>query len=232
MNECILVIPDLHFPHAHPDVFSFLREVKKTFKPDRTIMLGDELDYHALSFHDSDPDLDSAGKELEKSIGYIETLVKLFPVVDILESNHGSMAYRKQKHHGMPRHLLKGYSEVLGTPPTWKWHVELVVRLPNGESCLFVHSASANVLAASQLGGVSLVQGHHHSLFEIRYWQSLGRLHFAATAGCIIDDHSLSMSYNKLHRKQPILGCLIIRNSIPILIPMRLDKRNRWVGAI
>lgn len=113
-NSRILCISDLHFPYCHPDALDFLSKIKITMQPTRIIIGGDELDYHAMSFHNSDPDLDSAGVELTKALGYIETLHKMFPVADILESNHGSMAYRKAKFNGMPRHLIKSYNEVLG----------------------------------------------------------------------------------------------------------------------
>ena len=231
-NTCVLVIPDLHFPYAHVDCLDFLSAVKKQFKPTRVILTGDELDYHAMSFHESDPDLDSSGIELMKALGYMETLFKIFPKADVLESNHGSMAYRKAKHHGVPRHLLKSYNEVLDAPKEWKWHHELIIKLPNGSRCKFLHGISANVLAASQSLGMSLIQGHHHSLFEIRYWDNGRHLNFGATAGCLIDDKSLAFAYNKLQIKRPILGALVILNSIPLLVPMRLDKNKRWIKEL
>ena len=52
-------------------------------------MCRDEVDYHALSFHNSDPDLDSAGVELERARATIQQLEKLFPKMDLVHSNHG-----------------------------------------------------------------------------------------------------------------------------------------------
>lgn len=230
-NSRILVIPDLHLPYQHIDAIDFLAKLKKTLNPTRTICLGDELDYHALSFHDSDQDLFSAGEELRRAQAYIGSIYELFPHMDVLESNHGSMAYRKAKHHGMPRSLLKSYNEVLGTPD-WKWHNKLIVTLPNGRRCMFVHSYGANVLQSSQSLGMSLVQGHHHSQFELRYWQSdYGELHFAITSACLIDDVSYAFAYNKLQVKRPILGVTFIENGMPYLIPMEVNSENRWVGT-
>lgn len=231
-NARILVVPDLHFPYAHPDSLNFLYKIKNLLNPTRVICLGDELDYHAMSFHDSDPDLDSSGRELVLGLGYIDTLHEIFPKMDLLHSNHGSMGYRKAKHHGMPRHLLRSYNEVLGVPiDDWRWHVELILTLPNGNRCKFVHGISSNVLAASQQHGMSLVQGHHHSLFELRYWTAGHGLHFAVTSGCLIDDTSLAFAYNKLQVKRPLIGVTFIENSIPTLIPMLLDENGRWTGT-
>lgn len=230
-NSRILVIPDMHFPYCHPDTIDFLTKIKRTLQPTRVICLGDELDYHAMSFHDKDPDLDSSGKELRQALAYISSVYELFPQMDLLESNHGSMVYRKAKHHGMPRYLLKSYNDVLQTPE-WRWHNKLIITLPNGRRCMFVHSYGANVLQASQSLGMSLVQGHHHSQFELRYWQSdYGELHFAITSACLIDDVSYAFAYNKLQVKRPILGVTFIENGIPYLIPMEVDADNRWKGT-
>lgn len=231
-NSRILVIPDLHFPYCHMDALDFLHKLKKTLNPTRVICLGDELDFHSLSFHDSDADLDSSGKELVLSLGYIDTLHELFPKMDLLESNHGSMAYRKAKHHGMPRYLLKSYNEVLGVScDDWKWHDQLTITLPNGESVAFRHYFGSNVLLASQKMGMSVVQGHAHSSFELRYWQNHQGLHFGITSACLIDDKSLAFAYNKLQINRPIMGVTFIENSQPYLIPMAVDENNRWIGT-
>lgn len=232
-NSRILVIPDLHLPYCHTDSLDFLHKVKRLLNPTRIICLGDELDYHAMSFHNADPDLDSSGRELLQALGYIDTLHELFPKMDLLESNHGSLAYRKAKHHGMPRHLLKSYNEVLGvSSEDWKWHDSLVVDLPDGSRCKFIHGASANILAASQACGMSICQGHYHSQFELRFWSSGYGLRFAVSSGCLIDDKSLAFAYNKLSNKRPMLGVTFIENSIPTLIPMIVDiETNRWIGT-
>lgn len=231
-NSRILVIPDLHFPYCHVDSLDFLHKLKKTLQPTRVICLGDELDYHAMSFHPSDSDLDSAGKELVMALGYIDSLHELFPKMQLLESNHGSMAYRKAKFNGMPRHLLKSYNDVLGvSKDDWSWHGEIVLELPNKTKCKFIHGISSNILAASQAFGMSIVQGHHHSLFELRYWTSGAGLNFAITSGCLIDDTSMAFAYNKLQVKRPIMGVTFIENSIPHLIPMALDEEGRWIGT-
>ena len=72
MNKSILVISDTHIPYHHKDLIPFLAAIKKFYKPDRVVHIGDELDKHALSFHDSDPDLPSAGDELKISLPYIK----------------------------------------------------------------------------------------------------------------------------------------------------------------
>ena len=120
----ILVIPDQHMPYHHQDMIAFLSTVKDAFKPDVVVNLGDELDHHALSFHDSDPNLDSAGAELERARPVLLELAKLFPQQLVCNSNHGSMHYRRAKAHGIPVQYLRRYREVLfpdGGGEGWSW---------------------------------------------------------------------------------------------------------------
>jgi len=96
-TSSILVISDQHMPYEHSDMFEFLEAVKKKYKPTMVVNIGDEVDKHALSFHDSDVDLPSAGYELEMAIEKITRMEKLFPEMSIVDSNHGSLALRKFK---------------------------------------------------------------------------------------------------------------------------------------
>ena len=86
---------------------TFLKLLKKKYNPDKIIHIGDELDKHAMSFHDSDPDLPSAGDELKMSLPMIKELEKLFPQMDLMDSNHGSLVYRRALKHGIPKAYLK-----------------------------------------------------------------------------------------------------------------------------
>ena len=80
-NKRILVISDMHIPYHHKDSIKFLKEIKKEFKPDRIINIGDSVDFHAISMHDSNPDLPSAGDELNLTRKYIKELETIFPDV-------------------------------------------------------------------------------------------------------------------------------------------------------
>jgi len=232
MNQRVLVISDLHAPFYHQDTVPFLKAVKKKFKPDRVILTGDEADLHAISFHDSDPDLFSASAELEKAIDHLRPIYKLFPKADILESNHGSLVYRKGKHHGLPRSVFKSYREILEAPKGWRWHMELTITLSDKRKCYFTHGKSANGLKLSQAMGMSVVQGHHHSVFDIQYWANPNDLYWSMVVGCMIDDNSLAFAYNKSTFKRPLIGCGIILHGRPRLLPMILNKHGRWIGKI
>ena len=230
-NRAILVISDMHMPYEHPDTVKFLTAIKKLHKPDRIICIGDEVDKHAMSFHDSDPDLLSAGDELQASIKQLEKIYKLFPVVDIVESNHGSMVYRKGKHHGIPRKYLRDYSEVLEAPEGWVWHDEIVLKTPGGE-VMFRHQFKKNPLICAQQMAMNVVQGHFHEDFGIQYVSSPNKLMWSMTVGCLIDKKALAFEYNKTNYKRPIIGIGMIINGLPVLVPMVLNKQGRWTGDL
>ncbi|HEY9705642.1 MAG TPA: metallophosphoesterase [Allocoleopsis sp.] len=231
-NKSILIISDLHYPYNHPDVIDFLKALDKKYKFDKIISVGDELDYHAISFHDSDPDLMSAGDELQTSINRMKPLYKLFPDMDLVESNHGSLVYRKQKAHGLPRSVIKSYRDILEAPKTWRWHDDLLIKTNTGDNVYICHGKSADVLKLSMSMGMSCIQGHYHEKFEIRYWGNKLGLYFGMIVGCLIENSSLAFAYNKLNLKRPVIGCGGIINGQPRLFPMLLNKNGRWTKDV
>ena len=209
-----------------------LSKVKNKLKPTRIINIGDEVDNHGISFHDSDPDLMSAGDELIKAQKCCKKLEKLFPEMDLVHSNHGSLSYRRAKAGGIPRHFLKDYNDVLGVGKGWKWYEEITVNINKNQSILFKHQFSANILKSAEQMGCSCVQGHFHSKFEIAYTSSPRSLNWGMTVGCLIDHKALAFEYNKLQVKRPILGVGFIDEGVPRLIPMLLDKNGNWTGKL
>lgn len=229
-NSRVLVISDMHIPYHHQDSIAFLNHLKNKYKPTRVICMGDELDKHSLSYHESNPDLPSAGDELRKSIPVISELYSMFPRMDILESNHGSLVWRKAKTAGIPNHYIKSYNDVLGVDSGWKWVFDLTITLPNGQSCYFHHGKSSDVKVLSQQMGMCAVQGHYHESFKIDFWGNPTGLYWAMQTGCLIEDDALAFSYNNVNIKRPVIGTGLIIDSLPILEPMILGKNGRWVG--
>ena len=231
MNKLILVISDMHLPYQHKDAIKFLAEIKKEFKPDRVINIGDLLDFHAISMHTHDPDLASAGHELTMARKYVKELESIYPQVTEVDSNHSSLVYRRAIKYGMSREFLREYGEFLGTKK-WKWVDDLTLTMSNGQRCFFTHGRSADVLKVSQTMGMSAVQGHYHTKFVVSYWANPDNLFFAMNVGCLINQKSLSMNYAKNFRTRFILGCGIILDGIPRLLPMVLNDKGDWIKKI
>lgn len=228
INDRILCISDMHHPYAHPDTIAFLAAIKKKYKPTRIVCLGDEVDAHAMSFHDSDPELMSAGDELEAAIEELEPLYKLFPKMDLIDSNHGSMAYRRGKHAGMPRKYIRDYNDVLDAPAGWKWHMDLLLSIPGNNQLYFHHGLCKDVLKVVQQRGVCVIQGHFHTEFRISYLGNPNHLLWGMSVGCSIDSKSLAFAYDRTNLGRPIVGHGIVLNGIPHLLPMVLNTKGRW----
>lgn len=230
-NNTILIISDLHAPYMHPDAVRFLAAVKRKYCPTRVILSGDEADFHSISFHDKDPDLDSSGAELERAIKALLPVYKLFPKAEVLESNHGSLVLRKAIASGLSRSYFKSPGDILRAPKGWTWKMDITLVLPNGSKCYFHHS-KGKALKTGQLYGMSHVCGHLHEDFNIQYWSTPENLFFAMTVGCLVDKKSLALAYAKNNQKRQILGVGLIINSIPMLIPMVLSSNGRWTGKL
>lgn len=231
--ERILVIPDLHAPYQHPDTLRFLRAVKDQMQPDLVVSLGDELDYHAMSFHDSDPNLDSAGAELERGKKFLKKLHAEFPQVLVCHSNHGSMTYRRAKAHGIPVQLVRRYRDIVfpGLDASgWSWADSWKVITPLG-SVMFKHQSSG-ILADAVHNGCNLVVGHSHGNFSVEYCASSAHLYYGCYSGCLVDKDSLAFAYGRLSKNKPIIGCTLILNGRPTLIPMVLKENGRWQGKL
>lgn len=231
-NSTLLVIPDIQAPFEHQDTIPFLKEIKKAFKPTRVIQGGDLYDLHCFSDYEKNPNLPGAQEEIRQLKDFVQKLGKVFPDMDILDSNHGNRIRRKANRNGIPNNFLKDEMDIIGAPVGWKLHSRLFVKTNHGNKILFVHNYSSNVLNSSKDMACSLVQFHFHSKFETHYWSNGETMFFATTAGCLIDTHSAAFSYNATQSKRPVLGALVIKGMSVIHIPMIVDKHNRWVGYL
>ncbi len=229
--KSILVISDMHHPYSHPDTVPFLAALKSKYKFDTIVCIGDEVDFHDASFHDSDPDLDSAGVELDKAIKGLKPIYKLFPNVTVVESNHGSMVMRKALVGKIPRKAIKSYNDILDAPKGWKWVFDTIVQTPLGP-VYFCHGKSGSAGRLASQYGMSAVQGHYHERSQITYISTPEKLMFDAHTGCLANDKSLALGYNKINPRRPVVSVLIIINGVPQIVPMVLHKGGRWIKTL
>ena len=232
MNSSVLVISDLHIPYHHQDAFDFLKALKRKYKPDLVVNIGDELDHHAISMHEHNPDLMSAGDELKHSKEYIRELEKIFPEMTLVHSNHSSLVYRRALKYGLPKDYLKSYNEFLGVGNGWKWVDDYTITLSDGSRCFFTHGISADVLKVAAQYGMNTVQGHFHTKFSIGYFSNPDALIWGMQVGCLINQKSMAFDYAKNFKSRFIVGCGMIIDGQPKLMPMVLDKDGRWNKTI
>jgi len=227
----VLVISDTQFPFQHKDYLKFLRAVEKKYKCDKVIHIGDEVDFHAISNWDSDPDGYSAGDEFITAKKELKNLYAAFPVVKACISNHTDRPYRKAFKHGLPRDFLKSYADLLEAPPGWEWGEYWIideVQYEHGEGS----SGRNGAIKAAEQNMRSTVIGHIHSHAGIQYTANPRFLIFGFNVGCLIDRHTYAFAYGKKFKAKPIISCGVVIEGIPILIPMQLNARGRWTGKL
>jgi hypothetical protein len=224
----VLFISDTHIPYSVHGYLQFLKDIKDKFKPDIVIHGGDEVDYHAISFHKSVGELFSSGHELDKAIIEIqEGLHTLFPKMYLLESNHGSLVTRRLKFEQIPVRVLKPLNELYETP-LWEWHEKILLKTNKGK-VLVSHGMSGVPMAWAKMTGCSTVEFHYHTKFHVTYFQSMNGQRYSMHCGCLADRDSMAMAYAKSNMAEFINGTgAIDENGGPFLIPFRdLTKKDK-----
>lgn len=223
----ILIIPDLQAPFQHKDSLDFLDCVANTYEITKVVSIGDEVDQHALSRYNHDPDGHSAGREYELASKFMRRLFDRFPEASACFSNHSDRIFRKAFEAGIPRAYLRSINEFMGAPDGWQWRSEWRIH-----DIIFTHGDSAKgsqphkILAQSNL--CSTVIGHHHSSPGVAYLANDKSCIFGMNVGCLIDAEQYAFHYTRYNRYKPILGCGVVIHGQPHFLPMMTTHRGRW----
>lgn len=227
-KERVLVISDTQEPFAHTDTIKFLTWVNKKYTPTKVVHVGDEMDFHAMSDWDHDPDGYSAGDELKAALDKMKAYYKLFPNVLVCTSNHTARPLRKAFKAGIPKAFLKDYHEFMLAPVGWKWaekHEIDGVVYEHGEG----FSGFKGALNCAEKNGAPTVIGHIHSFAGILYSANAKDIIYGFNVGCLIDNDAYAFRYGKNMRHKPLLGVGIVDKGVPKWIPMLLNSKGRWI---
>lgn len=228
-SNIVGIIGDTHEPFCHKDYRNFCYEVFNTFKVNRVVHIGDEVDNHALSFHKSETEAASASYEAEEAQKAMNEWYKTFHAVDVMVGNHSALPFRQAQATGIPRKFLRTYQEIWEAPKGWQWHVELDidhVNYSHGIGC----SGQMGAMNRALRSRVSSVIGHLHSFGGVNYHASDNDMIFGLNVGCGIDKRALAFTYGRAFVNKPTLGCgIVIDGRIAHFVPMNLGKKYEWV---
>lgn len=228
----VMVISDTQVPFHHKDTIKFLQEVWDAYECDTAVHIGDEVDFHALSDYDKDPDGWSAGNELKKAIKELQPFYELWPKMKVCISNHTLRPFRKAYRHGIPKAFLKDFKEFLEAPEGWEWKDRWDidgVRYQHGHG----YSGKYGHMNAAHNNGKPTVIGHiHFHGGGPSYFSSSEQLLWGMNVGCLIDKKAYAFAYSKPFRFRPILGCGVVENGQGLFQPMWLKKNGRWNGKL
>ena len=230
-NSRILFISDMHMPYHHPDSIKFLAALKRKYKPQLVVSVGDLGDFHNISFHKSDPRLPNANDELLALQKNSKELEKLFPKMIITQGNHDALPKRRLFEEGIPESFLKPYNDIYGVGKGWQFVDDLTLK--DGDEIIYVaHGIVKDGKRLAAQRGVHVVQGHYHTEARIDYVSNPRNLLWSMQVGCLIDRIALAFAYDKLNLNRPIIACGMVVNGQPKLEPMILTTKHRWIGRL
>lgn len=214
-NECfvkksktgknVLVIGDLHLPFTLDGYLEHCIETYYKHNCNEVVFIGDIIDNHASSYHETDPDGYSAGQELKLAIQRIKEWYKAFPKATVIIGNHDRLIMRKAYSSGLSKLWIKDYAEVLGTPG-WTFTESIEI-----DDVLYIHGEGGVARTRARRDLCSIVQGHLHTQASVDWIVGKNFKIFACQTGCGIDAKAYAMAYAKEFAK-PAIGCAVILN--------------------
>lgn len=215
----VLIVGDLHAPFILDNYLEWCYELSKEYKTKKTIFIGDIVDGHSWSYHESDVDGYSVGDELQAAKRQLKLAYKLFPDADITLGNHDLLIARKARTAGLSRHFIKDLGEVIEAPTTWRFGMEFKYDNVN-----YLHGSIGNAFSRAKDSRTSTVQGHLHSQAFVQYSVSEKDAIFGLQIGCGLDHNKYAFEYAKPMTKKPVIsaGLVLEEGTLPIIKLMKL----------
>jgi len=199
----VLVVGDLHSPFDLDSYFDHCVEVYERYNCNQVVFIGDVIDNHYSSYHETDADGLGGGQELELAIKRLERYYHRWPDAHVTVGNHDRIIMRKAQSGGVPKQWIKDYSEVLNTP---KWNFVTDVEI---DGVLYIHGEAGTAKTKARADMRSTVQGHLHTQAYTEYFVGANSRVFGTQVGCGIDAKSYAMAYMKVGKK-PAIGCAVV----------------------
>lgn len=212
----VLIIGDIHEPFSRKGYLEFVREQQEIYDCGQVVFIGDVIDNHYSSYHETETNGMGADDELETAILKIQDWYSVFPEAYVCIGNHDRMAFRKAKSSGVSSKWVRDYDEVLGTPG-WKFIEEVEIHGVN-----YNHGEGGTAKTKMKNELQSQVQGHLHAQSYIEFSTGKHHIIFGMQVGCGVDDSAYAMTYGKNFKKSTISCGVVKQGTQPILIPMNL----------
>jgi len=199
----ILVIGDIHEPFTLKGYLKHCKEVYAKHNCNKVVFIGDVIDNHYSSYHETDADGMGGLDELEIAIKGLSRWYKEFPNADITIGNHDRIIMRKAQTSNIPSKWIKQYKEVLETPG-WNF-IDRVVY----DNVQYVHGEGGTAHTKCRADMMSTVQGHLHTQCYTQWFVGQNFKVFGMQVGCGIDNDAYAMGYAK-RGKKPAIGCGVV----------------------
>jgi len=213
----VLVIGDLHEPFCLDSYLDWCKEQYNVWNCTEVVFIGDVIDNHYSSYHETSADGLSGLEELEIAIKRIARWYNAFPIATVIIGNHDRLIMRKAQTSAIPSKWIKSYKEVLEVPE-WNF-VERYVK----DGVQYIHGEGGTASTKCRADMMNTVQGHLHTQCYVQNFVGNKFRIFGVQVGCGIDHESYAMAYAK-YGKKPAISCAVILNNgkIPINLLMPL----------
>jgi metallophosphoesterase superfamily enzyme len=212
----VLIIGDLHEPFCLDGYFEHCLETFQKYQCNRVVFIGDIIDSHYMSYHETDPDGFSGVDELDLAIFKLKKWYAAFPVADWIIGNHDRLVNRKALSGGISKRWIRDLNQVL---EVYKWQMHTSLTIDNVQ---YLHGEGGEAVKKAASDFMSTVQGHLHTKMYTQYLVGKNFKIFGMQVGCGVDWKSYGMDYAKNHKK-PAIGCgVVIGGKLAINVPMEL----------
>ena len=201
----VLVIGDLHEPFCLKGYLKFCKKTYLEYNCNKVVFIGDVIDNHFSSYHETDADGMGGGQELDLAIKKLSKWYDAFPDAYVTIGNHDRIIMRKAQTSAVPSKWIKQYKEVLETPG-WNFVESVII-----DDVLYVHGEGGEARSKSLKNMQSTVQGHLHTKCYTNWHVGNKTRIFGMQVGCGINHESYAMAYGKNFGK-PAIGCGVILN--------------------
>tara|TARA_R110000824_G_scaffold22084_4_gene81377 strand:+ start:3278 stop:3994 length:717 start_codon:yes stop_codon:yes gene_type:complete len=198
----ILVVGDIHAPFSLDGYLEFCQDIYARFNLNQVVFIGDILDNHYASYHDTDPNGLGGQDELECAVEQVQEWARAFPVADVIIGNHDRMVMRKAFSSAVPKEWIKSYNEVLGTD--WNWTERIVY-----DNVQYVHGEGGTAKTKAKNDMMSTVSGHVHTQAYCEWMVGRTFKVFGMQVGCGVDAESYAAAYARNFKRQAI-GCGVV----------------------
>jgi len=209
----VLVIGDVHAPATHPGYMAFCRDLRKKYRTNTTVFIGDIIDHQAVSFHAANPMCPGPDDEYLLSKQHIQQWYHYFKHAIVTIGNHDARVIRLAESVKIPARFLRDYNEVWKTK-TWKWVDDIVI-----DDVYYFHGTGRSgiypAFNAMKDMLMSAVLGHVHTASGVKWCANPTRRTFGMDVGCGIDIDAYQFAYGKHMRLRPILSAGVIIDGMP-----------------
>lgn len=220
----VLVIGDTHCPAMLKGYVAFLKSVQESWATDKTVHIGDVVDFAAISFHEKNPSLPGVRDEMKVARVQVRKLHRAFPDAIVMTGNHDDLPRRQAAAAGIPEDIIRDPASIWDTPG-WDWKDRFATVEIDGVNYAHGDRGKGGQHAALKNAKEAFapwVQGHYHSQAGVTWFANGNALVFGMAVGCGIDRDAAAMHYGIKFSAKPIIGCgVVIDGEFAVFEPMQ-----------